>query len=112
MSIDSECQLFRVLLIDLHQKIARSVYNRRKRYLFEFQEQICQQLVKLFNEFEDCFIVDSMPLKVCKLSRASRSKICREEFEINPHKGFCASQSMYYYGCKLHAVCSVNGVIK
>lgn len=111
MSIDSECQLFRILPFDLLQKIERSVYNRRKRYLFEFQEQIRQQLVQIFNEFEDCFIVDSMPLEVCKLSRSSRSKICREEFETSPNKGYCASQSMHYYGYKLHAVCSVNGVI-
>lgn len=111
MSIDSECQLFRILPFNLLQKIERSVYNRRKRYLFEFQEQIRLQLVQTFHEFEDCFIVDSMPLEVCKLSRAYRSKICREEFESTPNKGYCASQSMHYYGYKLHAVCSVNGVI-
>ena len=111
MSIDSECQLFRILPFDLLQKIERSVYNRRKRYLFEFQEQIRLQLVKIFHEFEDCFIVDSMPLEVCELSRASRSKICREDFKSSPNKGYCASQSMHYYGYKLHAVCSVNGVI-
>ena len=58
MSIDSECQLFRILPFDLLQKIERSVYNRRKRYLFEFQEQIRLQLVKIFHEFEDCFIVE------------------------------------------------------
>ena len=80
MSINSECQLFRVLPFDLLQKIKRSVYNLRKRYLFEFQEQIRLQLVQIFNEFEDCFVVNSMPLEVCKLSRSSRSKISREEF--------------------------------
>lgn len=31
MGIDSECQLFRVLPINLQQKIERSVYNRRKK---------------------------------------------------------------------------------
>ncbi len=29
-----------------------------------------------------------------------------------PDKGFCASQQMHYYGYKLHAVCSVNGVFQ
>jgi len=111
MSIDSECQLFRILPSSLATKIERSVYNRRKRKLFHFQEQIRVKLVAVFNEFEDCFIVDSMPLEVCKLSRASRSKICKEDFESSPNKGYCASQSMHYYGYKLHAVCSVNGVI-
>tara|TARA_B100000508_G_scaffold47628_1_gene37014 strand:+ start:206 stop:1084 length:879 start_codon:yes stop_codon:yes gene_type:complete len=111
MGVDSECQLFRILPSPLNTKIERSVYNRRKRKLFAFQERIRVKLVSVFNEFEDCFIVDSMPLEVCKLSRASRSKICKEDFESSPNKGYCASQSMHYYGYKLHAVCSVNGVI-
>ncbi len=34
ISIDSECQLFREILIDLKSKIERSVYNRKKRKLF------------------------------------------------------------------------------
>ena len=45
MNLDSECQLFRILPLSLSQKIERSVYNRRKRNLFEFQEQIRQKLV-------------------------------------------------------------------
>jgi len=38
MSIDSECQLFRVLPLSLGVKIERSVYNRRKRKLFKSLE--------------------------------------------------------------------------
>lgn len=41
MSIDSECQLFRLIeSTSLHGKIERSVYNRRKRRLFGFLEKI------------------------------------------------------------------------
>jgi len=40
MSIDSECQLFRVLPLSLSCKIERSVYNERKRKLFSFKENI------------------------------------------------------------------------
>ena len=29
-----------------------------------------------------------------------------------PDKGFCAAQNSNYYGYKLHAVCSVNGVFQ
>lgn len=65
-----------------------------------------------FNEFEEYFIVDSMPLEACKLSRSTRSKICKESFYSSPDKGFCASQQMYFYGYKLHATCSVQGVFK
>jgi len=113
LSIYSECQLFRVIAsTDLHQKIERSVYNRRKRKLAPFIEIIRKKLALSFNQFEDYFIVDSMPLEVCKLSRSSRAKVCKENFETAPNKGFCASQNMNFYGYKLHAVCSITGVFQ
>ena len=65
-----------------------------------------------FNEMETTFIVDSMPLEICKNARANRSKICKENEFSFPSKGYCASQSSYYYGYKLHAVCSVSGVFQ
>lgn len=110
--IDSECQLFRILPPFLSSKIERSVYNRRKRKLFAFQEQLRLKLARYFNRYEDFFIVDSMPLEVCKLPRANRSKICKQHIETAPDKGFCASQNMRYYGYKLHAVYSVKGVFE
>ncbi len=112
MSIDSECQLFREISIDLKNKIERSVYNRRKRKLFFAIEFIRNELSNKFNEFENYFVVDSMPLEVVKLSRSNSSKICKEEFYSAPNRGFCASQNMHYYGYKIHAVCSIEGVFK
>jgi hypothetical protein len=112
MSIDSECQLFREISIDLKNKIERSVYNRRKRKLFFAIEFIRNELSNKFNEFENYFIVDSMPLEVVKLSRSNSSKICKEEFYSAPNRGFCASQNIHYYGYKIHAVCSIEGVFK
>jgi len=112
MSIDSECQLFREISIDLKNKIERSVYNRRKRKLFFAIEFIRNELSNKFTEFEDYFVVDSMPLEVVKLSRSNSSKICKEEFYSAPNRGFCASQNMHYYGYKIHAVCSIEGVFK
>jgi hypothetical protein len=53
-----------------------------------------------------------MPLEVTKLSRSNRSKICKEDYRLAPDKGYCASQHMYFYGYKLHAVCSLAGVFK
>jgi len=112
MSIDSECQLFREISIDLKNKIERSVYNRRKRKLFFAMEFIRNELTNKFTEFENYFVVDSMPLEVVKLSRSNSSKICKEEFYSAPNRGFCASQNMHYYGYKIHAVCSIEGVFK
>ncbi|MBG7612133.1 hypothetical protein IU405_07715 [Polaribacter sp. BAL334] len=56
-------------------KIERSVYNRRKRNLSNHMNTIRVKLASYFNEFEDYFILDSMPLEICKLSRSGRSKI-------------------------------------
>ena len=63
-----------------------------------------------FLEFEAHFIVDSMPLEVCKLSREKRSKSCRQTFENAPDKGYYASQKTYFYGYKLQGICLVNGL--
>ena len=60
LSIDSECQLFRIISEDLKSKIERSVYNRRKRKLFRSIEFIRNELSKKFNEFENYYMADSM----------------------------------------------------
>jgi len=112
MSVDSEYQLFRILPFEIKSLIERSVYNRRKRKLFGHIERIRKMLANRFNAGESYFIVDSMPLEVCKLSRSSRSKICKEIDYALPNRGYCASQKMHYYGYKLHAVCSVEGVFQ
>lgn len=110
-SIDSEHQLFRELKgTFLEGKIERSVYNRRKRKLFPFIEKIRMKMVEKLSKHEDFFVVDSMPLEVCKISRSSRSKICKEVNYAIPNRGYCASQNLHFYGYKLHAVCSIEGV--
>ena len=114
MSLDSENWLFNKIKADYNKEfphiIDRSRYNRRKRQLFPFMEKVRQGLAAKFMAFEDYFIIDSMPLEVCKISREKRAKVCKERFESAPDKGFCASQDFYFYGYKLQGVCSVNGV--
>ena len=53
-----------------------------------------------------------MPLEVCKLSRSSQSKICKNTMYSYPDKGYCAAQDTNYYGYKLHVICSVSGVFQ
>ncbi|WP_407533333.1 IS982 family transposase [Elizabethkingia anophelis] len=112
MGIDSESHLFRHIPVTIRQKIDRSVYNRRKRRLANKIDEIRIKLSRSFNEFENIFIIDSMPVEVCKLSRSGTSKICKDSEYCYPNRGFCASQKMHFYGYKLHAVCSVNGVFQ
>lgn len=111
MSIDSENSLFRQLTdLSLPNLIERSQYNKRRRRLFGFAEKIRLLLASKFIQFEDYFIVDSMPLEICKVARQNRVKICNQHFETAPAKGFCASQNIWFYGYKLHGICSISGV--
>lgn len=76
MSIDSENSFFSQLQNGhISNLIERSQFNKRRRKLFFFAEQVRQRLFSRFTEFEDCFIVDSMPLEICKTARQNRVKI-------------------------------------
>ena len=111
MSIDSENALFHHFDISqISNLIERSQFNKRRRKLFFFLEEIRTKLASRFLEFEDYFIVDSMPLEICKFARHKRIKICKNDLETAPSKGFCASQNNWFYGYKLHGVCSINGI--
>lgn len=114
MSVDSENWLFNKLKADFANDfphlIERTRFNRRKRQLFPVLEKIRQQLAHQFLEFEEYFIVDSMPLEVCRITRERRAKVCKESFETAPAKGFCASQNLHFYGYKLQGICSANGI--
>ncbi len=111
MSIDSESSLFRQISpAQIPNLIERSQFNKRRKTLFGFSERVRQEMASRFLEFEDCFLIDSMPLEICRAARQNRAKICKEGFETAPSKGFCASQNSWFYGYKLHGICSVSGV--
>jgi len=97
LSIDSECHLFRKTPESIKSKIERSVFNRRRRKLFPYIEQIRTKIAQHFNEFEDVFMVDSIPLKVCENSRAKHSHICKEFDYSSPDFGYCASQKLPFF---------------
>jgi hypothetical protein len=113
MSIDSENSLFKqISLGEIPNLIERSQFNKRRKKLFLFSEQIRTKLSAQFLRFEDYFIINSMPLEICKFSRHNRIKICKDDFETAPSKGFCASQNSWFLGYKLYGVCSVNGIFQ
>lgn len=110
MSINTELQLFRCLKATcLESKIERSVYNKRRKKLFDYTESIRKRISEMFAEFTDVFVIDSMPTPICKYARAGRSKICSTH-QIQPTFGYCSSQKSKYFGYKLHAICDKNGV--
>jgi len=113
MSIDSENSFFNPLQKgEIPNLIKRSQYNKRRKKLLYFTEEIRQNLYSKFIEFENYFIVDNMPLEICKMARHSRIKICKDDFHTAPDKGFYAAQNTWFYGYKLDGVFSISGVFQ
>ncbi len=116
LSIDSENYLFVKLnkeyLNDFKNLISRRQYNDRRKLLFEKTEYVRKLMAERLNKQADVFAIDSMPLEICKISREQRNKMGKESLHHSPDKGYCASQMKYFYGYKLHSVCSAAGVIQ
>ena len=116
LGIDSENYLFSKLnneyRDDFKNLISRRQYNDRRKLLFEKTEQVRNRLSERLNRQAGVFAIDSMPLEICKLSREARNKMGKESEKHSPDKGYCASQKKYFYGYKLHSVCSAAGVVQ
>ena len=114
-SIDSENYLFKRLNSEcpgaIPNLITRRQYNQRRKKTMLLGESIRQTIAKAIEGGEDVFSIDSKPVKVCQNARANRCQIGKDDIEHAPAWGYCASQKMYYYGYKLHALCGVTGVI-
>ncbi len=116
LSIDSENYLFSKLnkeyMDEFENLISRRQYNDRRKLLFEKTERVRKVMAERLNQQADVFAIDSMPLEICKISREKRNKMGKESIHHSPDKGYCASQKKYFYGYKLHSVCSAAGVIE
>ena len=71
--IDSENDVFRKLSKATFLKIKPCVYTRRRRESASYLNDIRLKLACYFNQFENYFTVDSMPLEVCELLQSSNS---------------------------------------
>lgn len=115
-SIDSENWLFEYKLQEYKDKIpnliSRRQFNDRRKTTASLCEEIRKRIAHKMDGAEEFFFVDSKPIPVCRVARGKRCKMGRfGEFSQAPDFGFCASQNIYYFGYKLHAVCGLSGVI-
>lgn len=115
-SIDSENWLFGCRLQEYKDKIpnliSRRQFNDRRKQLSGLCEEIRGRMARKMAGGEDFFFVDSKPIEVCRVARGRRCKMGRTgDFARAPDFGFCASQNTYYFGYKLHALCTASGVI-
>lgn len=82
-----------------------SRFNRRLHALQAWLSGIVQVVTEIFTTGE-VFIIDSMPLPVCKRVRASRCRKVRGK----PFCGYCAAKKEKFFGWRLHLVCTPAGI--
>lgn len=87
------------------RRISVSRFNRRIHALADWLALVVDTLGTLALDGE-IFIIDSMPVPVCKRVRASR---CRKVRGI-AYCGYCAAKKERFFGWRLHLVCSLAGV--
>ncbi|MBD3749668.1 MAG: IS982 family transposase [Sphingobacteriales bacterium] len=114
LGIDSENWFLAKLKSDYRDEFPHLIhitnYNKRRKRLAYWTEQVNSRLAARLNEGEDVFMVDSIPLPVCKLAREKQLRACRHHFETAPDKGYSAVYKQYYIGYKLHLMIGMNGV--
>jgi hypothetical protein len=114
LGIDSENYFWSKLKTDYRREFPELIhltrYNLRKKSLAPFILKLNQAMAEPLNEGENVYIVDSMPIPVCKNAREKRLKACCHDFETKPDKGYSAINQQYFIGYKLHLVTSLRGV--
>jgi hypothetical protein len=82
-----------------------SRFNRRLHKLRDWLYGIVNFLTELWTHGE-VFIIDSLPMPVCKRVRASRCKKVRGKAFC----GYCAAKKEPFFGWRLHLICTASGV--
>ena len=85
--------------------ISPSRYNRRLHALADWFELILAILTSLFCT-GDIFVIDRLPIPVCRRVRASRCKKLRGRI----YCGYCAPKKEKFFGWRLHLVCTPQGL--
>jgi hypothetical protein len=87
----------------------RSRYNRRKRDLWSviLAVRLSLQIVLEALQLEETAAIDSAPVPCVGYKRAKQGS----DFVGTADYGVCSSKAMKYFGCKLHSVVSLTGVI-
>src|SRR5256714_9482652 len=87
----------------------RSRYNRRKRDLWAviLAVRVSLQMVLEALHLEETAAIDSAPVPCVGYKREKQSS----DFLGTADYGVCSSKALKYFGCKLHSVVSLTGVI-
>ncbi|MGH9955032.1 MAG: IS982 family transposase [Nitrososphaeraceae archaeon] len=115
LSVDSENLLFSKLRTDYPGFFARmpdrTNYNRRKRGLKDKIDSFSLSALSRLIPKESDYLIDSIPVPVCRLARASRLKNLKGDPDLMPAIGYAPIDRQYYFGFKLHMLSAESGVI-
>ncbi len=81
-----------------------SRFNRRLHALADWLPWLAEILCELSTQGE-VFVIDSMPMPVCKRMRAWRCRKVRGRI----YCGYCAAKKEKFFGWRLHLVCTPSG---
>ena len=115
IGVDSENYLYSKLKSDYPalfcQLPHRTNYNRRRRQLVNEIDELSGKVAEMLNKDCTTYLIDSMPIPVCRHVRAKGLKIMKEDPDLLPKTGYSAIDKQYFTGYKLHLLESENGVI-
>lgn len=90
----------------------RTLLVRQWANLWQVEQAIWQALVGQSGADRAAFqIIDTLPVPVCALKRASRRHIFCDDLLLEPQVGYCASKDWYYFGFKGGIRIADNGMI-
>jgi IS5 family transposase len=117
LGIDSENFLWSKLKKDYADRfpdlIHRTRYNARRKSLRDWMVVCSDIWSEQISVGETTFIVDSIPIPICKMSREKSVRICRKSCdEYKASKGWSATERNYFIGYKLHLITSSTGVFQ
>jgi len=116
LGIDSENLLWSKLKTDYAKDfpnlIDRTRFNRRRRRLQSQIDQIQEYVGSRLAAESSLMIIDSVPVPVVKLARDSSYKICKDNFQTAPAKGYSSVNKGWFIGYKLHVIIFGNGVVQ
>jgi hypothetical protein len=87
----------------------RSRYNRRKRDLWAviLAVRVSLQIVLEALQLEETAAIDSAPVPCVSYKRSKQTS----DFVGTADYGVCSSKAMKYFGCKIHSVVGLTGII-
>lgn len=87
------------------RRLSVSRFNRQVHKYADFLAFCLDSLLELCRVGE-AFVIDSMPLPVCKRVRARRCRKVRGQ----DYCGYCAAKKEKFFGWRLHLICTPNGI--